>query len=361
MRPLLGAILSCLLMAQTSSEAKRPPVGGEASPPTLSLLSERPLPDRLAEPRDVRWLGEDSLLLSTQPDGLVRVSLAGRGWDREVLIPASSGLHGIWRAQEVARSISHVATSAPVFSLAWRPRNGDRQPTVHPFAAVVDFDLWRDRILILGGRRDDAGTWCPEGAIAWRGRLGGGLLDSLHSVYFSRDGEQAQNMGRCGVLGLGAVRFLDDGSFVVAPGVEEGVYLYNPDGELVTPIWDSDPAGFFTGCPLSDEEARRLHADERRRYQWLDRRPLLEDIVALGDDPALVVRTVLSGTTRWELVVLRRDGEMDRFSLPFSSTRSFAHVRGDVRDEQMVFVMFGGMDYEDPDAERKLLFVEAPL
>lgn len=165
-------------------------------------------------------------------------------------------------------------------------------------------------------------------------------------------------MGRCGILGLGAARFLADGSIVLAPGVEDGVYLYGSRGELVY-TWSSEEAGFFTGCRLSEEEVNLLSADERRRFAWLDRRPVLEDILPLGKDPALVIRSVDGETTRWELVVLRRDGTMDRLALPFTSKGPHSHIRGDVREGKMVFVMYGGMDHEDRHAERKLLIVEA--
>lgn len=346
----------------------------DTTPPELRLLRHRPLPKTVTQPRDVRWIEDQRLLVSSHPQGLVEVDLASETPVPAPVIAGKNEAAGIWMAYHVALAGRRVATAGPLFSFAWKERSPDAQLHVHPLATIMDFDLHGNRALLLGGRRGPEGAWCPDSAIAWtmdldqEAREGNGTLEP---VFFSQAPQAKATMGMCGVLHMGAVRFLEDGTFLVIPGVEDGVRWHRVDGQLLF-TWTAEEVGFFSGCPLDALESRRLHKDEEARYRWLDQRPTVEDVIPLGREAGVVIRHHSSSSgTRWELVRLSRDGSMARFRLPFEGSRPYAHVRGDSRGDQLVFLEYGGLDgqgalaaAQDPTTNKhppaEIYFVEAP-
>jgi len=108
--------------------------------------------------------------------------------------------------------------------------------------------------VILGGRKDAKGRYSHDGAIAWLGGLSEGAA-GLKPIYFSVAGRGAQPMAECAVLELGAVRFLSDGSFLVVPGVEPGIYWYDAAGDLVR-TWESEALGLGGLCSAAGPPAR---------------------------------------------------------------------------------------------------------
>ena len=62
-------------------------------------------------------------------------------------------------------------------------------------------------------------------------------------VAVSRAREGAEPLDRCHFLNTGSVRFLRDGTLLVVPAVEQGMYLYERSGKLLK-TWDMQPIGF---------------------------------------------------------------------------------------------------------------------
>lgn len=96
-----------------------------------------------------------------------------------------------WRrssASFVAVSSELMAFAPPVFDVVWRrPAGGPvHRASDHLILDVIlDLDAFGDRLLIVGGRRGDDGTYLPDGAFAWLAETSDGRLQ-LNSVYFRR-------------------------------------------------------------------------------------------------------------------------------------------------------------------------------
>lgn len=344
---------------------------GAAEPEPVRLLKSLDLPEDLVQARDVRWLSEDSLLLGVFGRGAVRF-LLGSPARAQTLIAESQQRTGLSLTFHVAASKSYFAAAGPLFVVAWTSRAERNGVFVEPFAQIGDFDVHGQRIALLGGWRGDGGAWSPDGSIAWladleaRDPAGGASAPAartspdpfggLQPVYPVADPKIG--IGRCGILGLGAVRFLPNGSLVIVPGVEPGVYLVDPEGRRSF-TWDTVPLDFFTGCPLDERETETIHRDQVARYEWLDRRVVLDDIVPLGAGPeatpGLVIRRVIDDRVTWELIRLHREEDPERFPLPFTSEVRYAHLKADGRDGRLVFLVYDPFAFQDPARSRATL------
>ncbi len=341
-------LLAALLGSSVAQAADLP--GKVAAGPAIEVVREVRLPPTLRWSMDVRWAGDSTLFLAAGKVGVYELQVgSGVLSSRKVLFPELEDGR-LWLSARLAVSPSFLVAAAPVHSLAWKRRDGSSSSPELPFAAVVDMDMHQDRMLVLGAQRDDEGVWSPDGAIAWLGSLGAELGD-LTPVFFSRDGAGARNMGDCAVLETGAVRFLADGSFLIVPGVEEGVFLYGPTGRLVR-TWQADAIGLDVGCDLSPELHRRLASDGHfRQLDYLNRRRTLDEILPLASGPALVVREVSQGSTSWRLELLHPDGSVASAALPVRSGSAYSHIRGDVLGDEVVLLMLEYGDLDVPPAE----------
>jgi hypothetical protein len=333
--PTLGTAVLALALAVGLPVGAVTPSPTEAEPPRLEPLQRLAYPEGLSRPLDVRWAAEGVLLLLDAEKGALRVS-ADLDGPPEVLIPGRlpGQSFGVWR---LGTSKSHLAVSAFMNTLVWRDLEGGDLEGPHFYAGVVDMDLHGDRIAILGTYRDREGAWMPDGGIVrW-----GGLADlpyDLESLLISVDGPRAPNMSRCDVLPLGGLRFLDDGSLLVAPGVQPGILLISAEGETQR-VWDSGEIGIVSSCDMSQEESDRLARDPEARWGWLSQRSTVDGIIPLGKDGGLIVRRPGPDGVRWDLVVLRRDGSFETLALPVESPSLTAHLRGDSRGDRIVLAL----------------------
>jgi hypothetical protein len=165
-------------------------------------------------------------------------------------------------------------------------------------------------------------------------------------------------MDACGILELGKVRFLQDGSMIVAPGVEPGVFHYGIDGKLLE-SWQADRLGFDAGCGLSDDEMNRYSASVKARYPWLNQRRVLDEILPLPEGPGFVVRTRTAGKTSWQLKLIRGPRDVKTVAIPLSSPSEFAHLRGDVRDGRLVLLL-ADRGEKPPAGYPRLVVAELP-
>lgn len=365
-------LLACLLVASSAQPLVSTPLtarpDAEESPrqdevkvensATFRLVEERAVPGDLPMPRDVRWGRGDTLLLATGR-GLVEIELTKPDASPRTLISKGNGADELPFVSHAAHSEGLVAAAALVQALAWKPMQSESPVRVKAFAAVVDMDLSGDRALLLGGRRGPEGQWCPDGAIAWTAKLDE-TLEALTPIFYSSVERAGTTMGRCGIFKLGAVRFLAHGGFVVIPGVEGGVHLYDPDGTLSF-AWTAEEVGFFSGCPLDEEEQLEYSMDPKARAGWLNQRPVVEEILPIGDTFGVVIRRLIENQVRWELVHLQRGGTMQRYPLPFTTELPFTRLRGDARGGDLLFLLYQALDWMDEEpALARLLLVETP-
>ena len=303
---------------------------------------------------DVRWSGERTVVVAGARAGLLEVPVDG-GPPR-VVIPGGSSKGGFWLASRVAASNGLFAIAAPSFSLAWK---GPSQTELmqHSFEFIVDLDVAGDRLAVLGAEKDERG-FAPDGAIAWIATLGSKELTGLKPIYYSVAGPVARPMADCGMLETGAVRFLQDGSLVLVPGVEPGVFLYDRTGRLVR-TWETRDLGIDAECGVNEAEKKRIAVEIKSRVAWLEPRRVVEDVLPLPQGPGLIVRSVAGGATRWQLKVLLADQRIATYDLPFTASPR-ARIRADLRDGKIVFLIREMTQTLDAAPPARLVVTTAP-
>ncbi len=344
-----GSFLLLVLLA-----ASAPP----AAPPTLRISSEITLSTpALERAKDIRWASESSVFLALATEGTVEINLDPANLAPKEMIAGSMKPGGFWGSERVAASSRFLVAAGPALSLTWR-RLDDPARVEQAFEGIQAIDVRDNRLAILGVRRDEQREVGKDGAIAWTGSLDKQLED-LKPFFYDIAGPGAMAMRRCIVTPLGAARFLADGSLVVVPGVQPGVYLYDLQGKLVR-TWDSASLGMDADClSLSEQEATGLIGRAVDRYTWLNRRQTVDTLLPLDQGPGLVVRRVESGRTRWDLKLLRHDGSIETYAIPIEGSNEFFHLRGDARSGRIVFLLnetvFRGGDKEQRAAPRLLV------
>lgn len=299
----------------------------------IRVLSDRPLPKALGIISDLRWASADSLFLAAGKSGVLRLRFEPKWGEQELVIPSGKSL---WVAAWIGASSRYLAVGAPAHTVAWRKLPaGELQAA--PLYTVVDIDVFEDRLVVLGARKDERERFAPDGAIAWIGSLDKKLAD-LKPVLYSAAGPGARPMDACGAFETGAVRFLGDGSFLVVPGVEPGIFLYDRTGKLLR-SWEVREVGLDAECGLSDEQMMLLSASLESRSAWINQRRVLDDIIALPQGGGLLVRQAANGKTSWQVKILRRDGNVASHVLPFTGPSPDWHLRADVQGGKIAYLL----------------------
>ena len=335
---------------------------GAASPqaPKLRILSDQPLPPALGKAVDIRWASDSSVYLALAREGSVEVALSPLGKKVREVIRGSQKAGGFWGSSRLGVSEDFFAVAAPLQSITWIPRGaGSLRKERGGFDFIEDIDVGGKRLLVLGARRGENGTLAPEGGIAWLASLDKNLED-LRPVLFDRLGPGAVSLANCGNFELGAVRFLSNDSFVVFPGVQPGMHLFDGSGKLLR-TWDTVAWGFEAECSqVSWEEARKITLP-RQRFAWLNQRQILDDILPMKEGLGLIVRQVVQGRVRWQLKHISLVGGRDRaYDLPIPQQNERAHLRGDIREGKLVFLMHAHEEDLMSSADPRLAVVEAP-
>ncbi|MDY7093300.1 MAG: hypothetical protein SX243_10060 [Acidobacteriota bacterium] len=208
----------------------------------------------------------------------------------------------------------------------------------HFFEGIEDLDAFEGRYAVLGMHRGNEGVMAPRGQVAWIGPLGD-VTPEPKPVLTSRSGPGAPLMDNCPFFSIGALRFLPDGSLVVVPGFEPGAYRFDKEGKLLE-IWDTEALGIGADCDFDTEQRDLLSRDPHARWAYINQFRAVDEILVLDGRPVLVVRRVEGKKTLWELVTLEPYGQASRRPLPLTAESPFAHLRGDVRDGRVVFLLF---------------------
>lgn len=175
-------------------------------------------------------------------------------------------------------------------------------------------------------------------------------VGASHSV---RAAPGAQALNRCHFFNTGAIRFLRDGSIVVVPGVEPGLYLYDRSGKLLK-AWASAPLGYLDRCELEDEESLAMGVAPTGRWQYLNARTMLDEVIPLRDAIGVFTRKHAQGKMHFTLSVVRDGKIQQRIALPFTGgERSF--VRADVRGNQIALLVIEYASSKTPDGARLVL------
>jgi hypothetical protein len=313
-------------------------------------------------PLDIRWAGEGRVLIAAgrkgiwnvplSPTGRPAVELAGGGSRGSTFLRQRR--EGFFFAALIARSNTVMLAASPFESLAWTTDRADWLKQF-PFASIVDVDVWRDRVAILGSQRDSEGRWAPEGAIVWTGSFDRDLAD-LSPLKYGAGGPGSPDMGKCYFMDLGVLRFGSDGSLLVVPGVEPGVEVYDRSGRVLR-RWETSGLGFVDHCFLSTEQVNLLVSNPRARWQWKNRQTIVDDALFLRGQPALFLRRHEDGKTRWEVLLLPEGKKPKRFPVPIISDSPYAHLRVDAQGDQVVALLLEH-DFARTTSSGKIVMLE---
>jgi len=300
------------------------------SRPTVVVNADRRLPAVLRSALDVRWSDDHSVVVNGAIGGAYSLDVDAPPPVEARTIPLATDAGPFAYPIRLALSKEWLAAASTHGELAWR-RRSDNVMKTKPFGVVSDIDVFQDRILILGGQRDEKKKWSPDGAIAWTATLGRNLSD-MKPVLFANDGPATKLMGYCDFLDMGAVRYLADGSFIVVPGVQPGILQYDKAGKLVK-TWPS--TAFEDHCTMTLESATFLRTHPAERVAWTNRKRIVDDVVALPSGPAVVVRFVDGSTTSWELVPVAGGAAIP---IPLKGSAQ-AHLKIDVRGNRLALLV----------------------
>lgn len=314
------------------------PVAGQPAPTAVAfeVLTDQVLLPALAWPRDIRWSGPDSVYLALAPGGVVELRIDSPAEPR-FLVALPEMPSRATNAERLAASRDWLVVGSMAFAVRWKGHERAGFAGELSLEYVADLDLRQDRLLVVGIRRDKEGRLGGDGNLAWLGRLGE-PFERFRPVLPSRSGPGVAAMEACAPLEVSAARFLADGSFLVVPGAEPGIFRYGPDGQLRR-TWDSDLLGIGDPCDMPKEAGILLSADPEARARWLNRRRVVEDVLPLTSAPAVVVRERVGERTWWDAVLLHEDGSTETIRLPIASSSPRSRLRGDVRGERVALLV----------------------
>jgi hypothetical protein len=329
------------------------------TPDRIEVIADHPLPESLPWVTDVRWKDDQTVLISCPVGkvGVTEVDLSNPErflYASEPEVRNGSGHGRFYVSQHLGYSPQFLALGSPVFVVGWKQPGQDEAINQYPVAGVVDLDVHDNRLLLLGMDRTEDGAICDE--VAWVGSLDNGYQDR-QAVAYATASTEVPAMARCFYLEQGAARFLKDGSFVVVPGAEPGVYHYSAEGRLIA-AWQSEVFGLAVGCTPDQKEAERFGYDPDFRWGTVNQMRITDEILSLPSGPALVVRSAAPGGTSWELYLLEDTGTARASRLPISSPSRLSYLRGDVRGNQVVLLVseYGRPDlHEAPDTRPRLI------
>jgi hypothetical protein len=313
---------------------------------------------------DIRWASDASVYVSWDRDGVAEVGLDGT-W-RRALVPNLKALGGIQHYTHLAVSSRSLAVASHNWTLAWRPLQANPRREVlfqrRQIPITNDLDLSGERILLMGvAEREE--TFAPRGEVAWLGTLATGLKD-LKPVLLDVGGPGAPNYFNCRTQSVGAVRFLADGSFVIAPGFQDGIHLYSAGGRQVR-SWTNAQIGLDShpDCArMSKKDGERL-GTEAGWGPWLNTHHVLDEILPLPQGPGLLVRSWgADGQAHWTLKVLQPEG-VKTYAVPVAGRRPADRLHGDVRNGRIVLLLSASgfpWSWDSANFPAEILLLELP-
>ncbi|MGC8915952.1 MAG: hypothetical protein ACP5NF_03135 [Thermoanaerobaculum sp.] len=276
---------------------------------------------------DLRWGTKGFFVLSAKKQaifGPLPVGVAQLPAGNMVLVRGQPGMP--WLPANFASDGRFWVVSAPSQELSWTDGQGHFG---RKYVGVVnDVDAASGLVAMIGCTANEANRWALDGGLVFLGSLGRDLED-LRPIYHTEQVGEASPMVRCGMLRLGRLRFLSDGTLVAFPGVVPGLLFFDRDGNLVRML-GTEALGLDTGCEVTYDSAlfNDLLTDDKTPFAFLNQRRTVDEILPLGQGPGLVVRVFADGTTRWELVVVGKGGTATREPLPLPPGGPFSRIAG---------------------------------
>jgi len=290
--------------------------------PTLKVVGRFTLPER-ADRRlvDLRWAGKDSVYLADLTGGVAEARLAdGLPEIRRVAPPALRVGLPVIRNMAISDKWIVVAHLAKI---AWKPVAGGSWRLREKRGYIHELDIRGDDLVILGFPDIETYERAP-GGIVWQSDLSKGL-DHWDVLYESKEVAHDLDVVRLEAA-LGSLRFLQGGGFVVAPNFVPGVLRFSSSG-AVKERWSPEELGASVKEWQGDSktEAERVPLKDLRRF--LTAQSTIEDVLALREGPAIVVREPRGNQVRYRLGVL--GAEIQWYEIPVGEVNAMAWLRGD--------------------------------
>jgi hypothetical protein len=339
--PLL--VLACLVAVAAGSVETQ-------APGAIRVLSEEEVPVAPSLALNVRWAGDQSLYLSRLAHGVTEVSLDGKLTALRQPIPDRQALGVRFPMFErLAVSPDYIVVGSLMADLGFRPRaasdTGKYRFTKFRLWAVQGIDMFGDRLLLLGDPRPRSLDESPsKGGVAWIGPLSEHPERDMKPFLYDVAGPATPDrvlppsLLHCMGLELGAVRFLADGSYLVVPGFQDGVNLYGPGGEFLH-RWKNETVGLDApDCADFDrQQDERFASSYPARFEFLNQRRVLEEILPLPEGPGLLIRSVAGGQVHWSLNVLH-GGQVVSYPVPIAGSLPYDRLRADAHGDRIAFL-----------------------
>jgi hypothetical protein len=305
----------------------------------------------LVNAADIRWLDDEAVAVSDLTRGIARVSAtdgkATVAWLPQWPKPTGPGA----AALHLAISPDAIVGADIAFALNWYSRHGSEHGTIF-LEYIGDMDVDGDRLLVTGLRRDASGKMGLDGATAWLGSLRGGERSLRPILPYKR----LDTISNCSPCEIAAVRFLKDGTFIVVPGAEPGVYLFSREGVLRR-VWPNDALGLNVRCDFPPEKGLLLSEKFIAREEWVNTRATVDEVVETPAGPVVIIRTVQDGKTTWAMALLTKD-HPDVRRLPFVSSSKWSHLRADTRRDRTAFLIFDRAANQKESVPPRLVLTE---
>lgn len=262
----LSLVLGSQIVVCTSLRAQ-----GEPSGPVIDGLRAVGLPESVARTTDVRWFGEDTVLLGVMENGVFSWRIGEDEAQREVRlfgtryrVPGQPDYGRLGGAGS-----SGIAFGNGLFGVYTHEPTGIR--LLKEVELVGDVDRQGRLTAAVGLSRTEDRSW--EHHVAW-------LFDGpvVRPLLPTQDDGLA--MALCYQANLPVIRFVSEDHLLVVPGAERGVFVYDREGSLTDSLTSES---FFadSGCEIEEEQSV-LMAGAPYRAAWLNRRRVIDEVVADG-------------------------------------------------------------------------------
>lgn len=320
-------------------------LGAAAEPgsESLRLVRRVSVPAAGSVATDIRWAGDTSFYVSWFEDGVAEIGLGGK--KRRELVPNQKLLpQSSYNYMHLAASPKFLGVSGPGQGMVWRALkargDGSFGLQLRTLRAVLDVDLLGDRLLVLGHGLTGTKQMFSQAGIAWLGTISEDEIEELSPVLSSRE-IPSKSLLSCQEPSVGAARFFADGSFVVAPGFQDGVHLFDARGQRIR-SWTHEQIGVDihdTCARMTLKDNYLVGGDPDYIERWLNRHRLIDDVLPLPEGPGVLVRSWgPDGKAHWALKVLRPNG-IDTYAVPVTGRRPFDRLRGDVRGGRILLLL----------------------
>jgi hypothetical protein len=312
------ALAAILLFASVASSAPLKPAAEIALSKHGALAS------------DVAWINDDALLVALIKGGVVRVTPSTK--KVKVWLPEGPLPDGSPYAELVATDgETVVVTSGNRRHAVFRTMKGK-----HLFG-FYDGPLMPLGLAVSNGKAFMSGWLTKVGTDADQQR--GALFvhtppdemphPPLHRIQ-TEDG--LKRWRRTAPPYGGSVVAMPDGSVALITSAEPGVYRYDRDGKLAEVLGSTVDSLLVDSVSLGQSYAQ----DVAGRYtQFLNRQPIIDDLVATPSGPAILVRIASGDHIGWELWTVNQTEVTSRQPLEPKRLGPFGHMRCEARGRRL--------------------------